>query len=54
VADHRFYYKTPFGKNKKEYDISTTTLSQILKRPAVVEFYRTLDDHSVCQFNCPG
>jgi MoaA/NifB/PqqE/SkfB family radical SAM enzyme len=54
AADHRFYYKTPFGKNKKEYNISTTTLSQILKQPAVVEFYRTLDHHSVCQFNCPG
>jgi hypothetical protein len=54
VADHRFYYKTNFGKNKKSYQISDQTLSQILTRPAVVEFYCDLTNQSVCQYNCPA
>jgi len=53
VADHRFYYKNQFGKNKKTYDINKTTITQILSQPAVVEFYENLNKHSVCQFCCP-
>jgi MoaA/NifB/PqqE/SkfB family radical SAM enzyme len=53
IASHRFYYKTPFGKNKKQYDISQYTLSEILERPQVVEFYQNLDQQSACQFFCP-
>ena len=53
VADHRFYYKTQFGKNKKLYDIRQTTLSQLLAESAVIDFYKTLPQHGVCQFNCP-
>lgn len=52
-ADHRFYYKNEFGKNKKSYSISETSLSEILARPPVVEFYKKLDTHDVCQFCCP-
>ena len=52
LADHRFYYKTPFGKHKSNYDITTTTLSQVLSAPAVVEFYHNLDQNPGCQFNC--
>ena len=54
IADHRFYYKTLFGKQKKLYNIQEHTLSQILEKSAVVEFYQTLDQQSGCQFNCPG
>jgi len=54
VADHRFYYKTEFGKNKKFYQIADKTLTQILTRPAVVEFYSDLTNKPVCQYNCPA
>jgi pyruvate-formate lyase-activating enzyme len=54
LADHRFYYKTPFGKNKRQYDIRRHTLSEILQQPQTVEFYQTLDQQSGCQYNCPG
>lgn len=52
MGDHRFYYKNQFGKNKKQYAIKDTTLSEILNRTQVAEFYDTLTDHSVCQYNC--
>jgi len=52
IGDHRFYYKNEFGKNKKQYAISGTTLSEILNRHTVAEFHRTVSDHSACQFNC--
>jgi hypothetical protein len=53
MADHRFYYKNQFGKNKSEYDIRNTTLSAILEKSSVIDFYRTLDQHRGCQYNCP-
>jgi len=52
TGDHRFYYKNQFGKNKKKYRITDTTLSEILNRIQVAEFYDTLADHSVCQYTC--
>lgn len=52
LADHRFYYKNQFGKNKNEYNIRNTTISEILSRPAVVEFSNTLASHSGCRHNC--
>lgn len=53
-ADHRFYYKNIFGKNKDQYNIRNTTLTKILSSDQVVEFYKTLEEKSVCQFNCPN
>ena len=53
LADHRFYYKTPFGKNKKQYNIREYTLTEILQQPQTVEFYQTLDQQPGCQYNCP-
>ena len=53
VADHRFYYKTIFGKNQKQHSIADTTLTALLDQPTVISFYQTLPEHSVCQFNCP-
>ena len=54
IADYRFYYKTEFGKNKKSYNIAEHTLTQILTRPAVMEFYSELTTKPVCQYNCPA
>ena len=53
VADHRFYYKTEFGKNKKAYNINHTSLTSIMDQQLVVDFYQTLDSIPACQFNCP-
>jgi wyosine [tRNA(Phe)-imidazoG37] synthetase (radical SAM superfamily) len=54
VADHRFYYKTEFGKNKNRYSIENNTLTGILNQPAVIDFYQSLDSISACQYNCPN
>lgn len=55
IADHRFYYKTDWGKAKKEYDIRKTSLSEILSRPKVLEFYQNIPQNPlpVCQYSCP-
>jgi hypothetical protein len=52
TADHRFYYKTLFGKRKNQFDIRSTTFSEILKNFEVIDFYQNLDNHPVCQYNC--
>ncbi len=53
VAEHRWYYKSEFYKNKDQYDISKTTLSQVLNN--LKDFYNTLEDAKLnyCTFNCP-
>jgi pyruvate-formate lyase-activating enzyme len=53
LVDYRFYYKTPFGKNKPEYNINTHTLSEILQQPQTVEFYQNMEQNPLCQFTCP-
>lgn len=53
LSDHRFYYKTLFGKYKKMFDITTTTLSQLLSQSVVKDFYDHISEHQFCQFNCP-
>jgi MoaA/NifB/PqqE/SkfB family radical SAM enzyme len=54
-ADHRFRYKTVFGKEKHLFDIRNYTLSQILTASKTIEFYDSIVDAepTVCQFNCP-
>lgn len=54
VADHRFYYKTLFGKNKKDFNIKETTLSQILALEQTVDFYQNLETQPACQYSCPN
>jgi len=53
AGDHRFYYKTEFYKNKDHYDISKTTITQVLDY--LKDFYSTLEDAKLnyCTFNCP-
>lgn len=55
IADHRFYYKTDFGKNIKSYDISNRTFSQMISQTNLVNFYKSIKTTpmQVCQFNCP-
>ena len=52
LADYRFYYKTQFGKNKKQYDISSTTFSKLIADKHTANFYQTLNQQPGCQFNC--
>jgi pyruvate-formate lyase-activating enzyme len=56
LADHRFYYKTEFGKNKQVYQIDQTTFAQVMNQPKVIGFYQSIDTspHIACQYNCPG
>ena len=54
IADHRFYYKSQFGKNKKEYDINKITFSELLGQSKTINFYQNLQNQAACQFNCPG
>lgn len=55
ITDHRFYYKTTWGKEKKRYNIKDTSLKEILSRLSVVEFYQNIPQNplSVCQYSCP-
>lgn len=53
IADMTFYYKTVFGKNKKMYDISTRSLTELFQQQELNEFNADLANHSVCQFSCP-
>ena len=53
VSDWRFYYSSEFYKNQNEFDISTTTISDILN---TTTFYSTFLEkkHKYCTFNCPS
>lgn len=52
-AEHRWYYKTEFYKNRDLYDISKTTITKVLDH--LTDFYSTLEDAKLnyCTFNCP-
>ena len=51
-VDFRFYYKTPFGLNKENYNINTTTITQILQSQETKDFVNNFKNFKVCQFNC--
>jgi len=53
VPNHNFYFKTEFYKNKNLYDISKTTLTQVLEQTQ--NFYNTLEQTKpiYCIYNCP-
>jgi organic radical activating enzyme len=55
ISDYRFYYKSEFYKNRSQYNISNTTISQILTSAQSIDFYSTLEDAKLnyCTFNCP-
>lgn len=52
AADHRFYYKSQFHFQRNEYDISNTTLSQILHRLPNYDEQMQLDPAPVCSYTC--
>ena len=54
VGDYRFYYKSEFFKNKNIYDISKTTITELLSRDNVIKFYNDVEVNklSYCTFNC--
>ena len=53
VGDYRFYYKSDFYKNRDLYDISKTTISELLNN--LQNYYATLERTKLeyCTFNCP-
>jgi len=55
IGDYRFYYKTQFGKNKKEYSIKDIKFSELMQLPNMIEFYSNIESSKPlpCQFNCP-
>ena len=42
-----------FGKNKKMYDISNRSLTELFQQQELNEFNADLANHFVCQFSCP-
>jgi MoaA/NifB/PqqE/SkfB family radical SAM enzyme len=55
IADYRFYYKTQWGKDKNSYRINKTTISSLLQRDDVQNFYTGLTNNNfskACSFNC--
>lgn len=55
ISTHQWYYKSEFGKNQERYSIKTTTLSQILSQPQVLDFYDQIPKNPIlaCQYQCP-
>jgi len=56
IADHRFYYKTRWGKEKQKYSIKNTKFTEILSRPDVIQYFKDLTNNicdDVCRFSCP-
>lgn len=53
VPNHNFYYKTGFYKDKNKYDISKTTITQVLHETK--NFFDTLEITKpiYCIYNCP-
>ena len=53
TSEYRWYYKTDFYKNQNLYDISKTTITEILNH--LKDFYSTLEDAKLnyCTFTCP-
>ena len=55
VSDHRFYFKTVFGKSKQWFDIKNHTLTQLLAEPQTMDFFSQImtNGHDVCRHACP-
>lgn len=53
IGDYRFYYKNEFGKHREKYNIANTTFSKLMQQQEIDVFNRALDQHPVCQYNCP-
>ena len=51
--DYRFYYKTIFGKNKNQFSIKNNTISSLIPHADIANFFQEIENHPVCQYNCP-
>ena len=52
IAEHNFYYKSPYYQNRNDYDITKTKLSAVLDKETNF-FDKFLNDKpKVCQYNC--
>ena len=53
VPNHNFYYKSEFYKNKNKYDISKTTITQVLLES--IDFFNNIETTKpiYCTYNCP-
>lgn len=53
VPNYNFYYTTEFYKNKDKYDISKTTLTEVLTYTS--DFYNNLEENKpiYCIYKCP-
>jgi pyruvate-formate lyase-activating enzyme len=53
IPNHNFYYKTEFYKNKNFFDISKTTLTQVLENTET--FFNSIEDTKPihCIYHCP-
>lgn len=54
-AEHRFFYKSTFWKNKDLYNIKNTTLTKLLSHETTINFYNSIetDRPEYCTFSCP-
>jgi|688.fasta_scaffold49650_3 MoaA/NifB/PqqE/SkfB family radical SAM enzyme len=55
AGDYRFYYKNEFYKNRETYDISKTTISQMLATKSTLDQYYNnieINKPDFCTFNC--
>ena len=51
-AHHEFHYKSQFHTNRDDYNISNTTLSQVLERLGSYDEQMRIDPAPVCSYTC--
>lgn len=51
-ANHAFHYKSQFHKHSEHYNISNTTLSQVLERLGSYDEQMRIDPAPVCSYTC--
>lgn len=54
LASKRILFKTAWGQDRHRFDISKYTLSTLLKKDYVKDFYENINEHQHCQQQCPG
>lgn len=54
ISEYRWYYKSEFYKNKDRYDISKTTITEILQSTETIKFYKSIETEKpeCCVFSC--
>ena len=52
AADHRFYYRSKFHTDSAAYNISNTTLSQVLTQLGQYDEQMQFDPQPVCSYTC--